>query len=171
MDDDGCRQEHSGQSGEKRAKQKSKAFVAPIGTLGEPGIDQKNWNAQVLGAPEEIRPNFGFNQENLILFELEFTKPFDTAKGTSLFKELLTRLEALPPVHSASLSSSAQISARGHNRDRIDGCAWRGLSSARTQPTSMRCACAGTRIRRSPQLRAWPPPRRIRDTPVSRCDG
>ncbi len=49
--------------------------------------------------------DFGFNQQNLILFELEFTKPFDTAKGTSLFKELLTRLEALPPVHSASLSS------------------------------------------------------------------
>ena len=49
--------------------------------------------------------DLGFNRENLMLFDLEFTKRFDTAQGPLLFKEVLTRLEASPGVHSASFSS------------------------------------------------------------------
>jgi len=45
--------------------------------------------------------DLGFNQENVTLFDLQFARPFDIAQGTWLFKELLSRLGALPPVHSA----------------------------------------------------------------------
>ena len=36
-----------------------------------------------------------------IAFLSRFARSFDIAQGTWLFKELLSRLEALPPVHSA----------------------------------------------------------------------
>jgi predicted permease len=49
--------------------------------------------------------DLGFNRENVMLFDLEFTQRLDTARGASLFKEVLARLETSPGVRSASLSS------------------------------------------------------------------
>jgi predicted permease len=51
------------------------------------------------------RADLGFNRENVMLFDVEFTKRLDPAQGGSFLKEVLTRLEASPGVHSASLSS------------------------------------------------------------------
>src|SRR6266540_739732 len=60
---------------------------------------------------EKLRTSdFGFHAENVVLFDLEFTKSLDTSRRASLFKELLTRLEGLPVVHSASLSTFYLVS-------------------------------------------------------------
>ena len=55
---------------------------------------------------EKLRgSDFGFQRENIVLFDLESTRDFDAARGSSFTKELLARLEALPSVQSASFSS------------------------------------------------------------------
>jgi len=45
----------------------------------------------------------GFNRENVILFDINFTDRPETARWTAFYKELLARLEALPSVRAASL--------------------------------------------------------------------
>jgi putative ABC transport system permease protein len=47
----------------------------------------------------------GFNRENVVVFDLDFTQRLDTARRATLYKELLARLEALPGVRAASMSS------------------------------------------------------------------
>ncbi len=47
----------------------------------------------------------GFNRENVVVFDLDFTQRLDTARRAALYKELLARLETLPGVRAASMSS------------------------------------------------------------------
>ncbi|MCI0533974.1 MAG: ABC transporter permease [Verrucomicrobiales bacterium] len=54
--------------------------------------------------------DFGFQRENVVLFDIELTRDLDEARESSLTKELLMRLEALPSVKSASLSSFYLVS-------------------------------------------------------------
>jgi predicted permease len=51
----------------------------------------------------------GFNRENVILFNLNFTRQPDAARWPALYKELLGRLEVLPGVRSASLFSEGYL--------------------------------------------------------------
>jgi len=52
----------------------------------------------------------GFNRENLILFNLDFTQPLDASRWPALYRELLARLEALPGVRAASLFKTGYLS-------------------------------------------------------------
>ena len=47
----------------------------------------------------------GFNRENVVVFDLDFTQRLDIARHATLYKELLARLETLPGVRAASMSS------------------------------------------------------------------
>ncbi len=55
----------------------------------------------------------GFNRENVVLFDLDFTTKPDAARRTSFHKELLARLETLPGVRAASLSTFFLLSGGG----------------------------------------------------------
>jgi predicted permease len=48
----------------------------------------------------------GFNRENVVMFDLDFTKRLDGARVATLNKELLARLETLPGVTAASMSDT-----------------------------------------------------------------
>ena len=47
----------------------------------------------------------GFNRENVVLFDLDFTRKLDPTRCAALYNELLARLEALPGVRAASFST------------------------------------------------------------------
>jgi predicted permease len=47
----------------------------------------------------------GFNRENVVVFELDFTQRLDNTRSATLYKEVLARLEALPGVSAAGTSS------------------------------------------------------------------
>jgi predicted permease len=47
----------------------------------------------------------GFNRENVVVFDLDFTQRLDTTRRVTLYKELLARLETLPGARAASMSS------------------------------------------------------------------
>ncbi|HEV2666589.1 MAG TPA: ABC transporter permease, partial [Blastocatellia bacterium] len=47
----------------------------------------------------------GFNRENVVVFDLDFTQRLDTTRRATLYKELLTRLETQPDIRAASMSS------------------------------------------------------------------
>lgn len=49
--------------------------------------------------------NAGFNRENVVVFNLDFTQRFDDRRRTTLYKELLARLETLPGVRVAGMSA------------------------------------------------------------------
>ncbi len=55
----------------------------------------------------------GFRRENVLLFDLDFTAKLDAARRASLHKELLARLETLPGVRAASLSTFFLLSGGG----------------------------------------------------------
>ncbi|MGH9846706.1 MAG: ABC transporter permease, partial [Blastocatellia bacterium] len=55
----------------------------------------------------------GFNRENVVLFNLDFTTKPDAARRATLHKELLSRLETLPGVRAASLSTFFLLSGGG----------------------------------------------------------
>ncbi|MGH9838965.1 MAG: ABC transporter permease [Blastocatellia bacterium] len=55
----------------------------------------------------------GFNRENVVLFDLAFTTKQEAARRASLYKDLLARLEALPGVRAASLSTFFLLSGGG----------------------------------------------------------
>ncbi len=48
--------------------------------------------------------NAGFNRENVVVFNLDFTRSFDYVLRATLYKELLWRLETLPGVSAAGMS-------------------------------------------------------------------
>jgi hypothetical protein len=54
----------AGKSAEELAKEKSEPAIAAEGAIGEPGIHKKGWNATRTRAPEEVRPDFGFHQDD-----------------------------------------------------------------------------------------------------------
>jgi len=49
--------------------------------------------------------NAGFNRENVVVFNIDFTRSFDDKHRTTLYKELLARLETLPGVSVAGMSA------------------------------------------------------------------
>ena len=49
--------------------------------------------------------NAGFNRENVVVFNIDFTQQFDDKGRTTLYKELLARLETLPGVRVAGMSA------------------------------------------------------------------
>jgi putative ABC transport system permease protein len=55
----------------------------------------------------------GFNRENVTLFDLDFTQSINTERRVALYRELLARLEALPGVRVASLSTFYLLSGGG----------------------------------------------------------
>ena len=55
----------------------------------------------------------GFNRENVILFNFDFTKKQDNTNRISFYKTLLERLEACPGVQAASLSVIQPLSRAG----------------------------------------------------------
>lgn len=52
----------------------------------------------------------GFTRENVVLFNIDFAESPDAARWTTLYHELLKRLEALPGVHAASLFTQGYLS-------------------------------------------------------------
>lgn len=60
----------------------------------------------------------GFHRENVLLFDLDFTATHEAARRVTLYKDLLARLEALPGVRAASLSTFYLLSGGGWS-DRI----------------------------------------------------
>jgi predicted permease len=61
----------------------------------------------------------GFNRENVVVFNLDFTQNLDPTRRLTLYKELVARLEALPGARAAGLSSDFLLGQRCCNRDRI----------------------------------------------------
>jgi predicted permease len=57
--------------------------------------------------------DMGFNRENVVLFGLDSTERVDAVRRTSLYKELLTRIEALPGVQSATVYNFGLLSGNG----------------------------------------------------------
>jgi len=55
----------------------------------------------------------GFNRENILMFDLDFTAKQDAASHTRIHKELLSRFETLPGVQAASLSTFYLLSGGG----------------------------------------------------------
>jgi putative ABC transport system permease protein len=55
----------------------------------------------------------GFNRENIVLFDLDFTQSINTERRVALYKELMARLESLPGVRAASLSTFYLLSGGG----------------------------------------------------------
>ena len=53
-----------GEGGEERAEDEAEAFVARIGAVGETGVDQEDWPVGSLGAPNEVGPDFGFDEDD-----------------------------------------------------------------------------------------------------------
>ncbi len=47
----------------------------------------------------------GFNRENVVVFNLDFTRNLDNTRRVTLYKELLHRLETMPGVRAAGMSS------------------------------------------------------------------
>lgn len=76
----------------------------------------------------------GFNRENVILFDFDFTKSLNNSTKTTFYKTLLERLEGCPGVQTASLSViqplsragwTLQVFAEGHTPspdDKNQGC-------------------------------------------------
>src|SRR5205814_5241355 len=55
---------HAGKGREERAEKKTEPFIAAVRTVGEAGVDKKDRNVQVPGAPDEVRPDLSFNQDD-----------------------------------------------------------------------------------------------------------
>jgi putative ABC transport system permease protein len=55
----------------------------------------------------------GFNRDNVLVFDLDFTTNLDAARRRTLHQELLARLAALPGVQAASLSTFFLLSGGG----------------------------------------------------------
>src|SRR5882724_10795948 len=54
----------AGQGSKQGPKEESKAAVTPIRAVGEPGVDEEDRLAQAARAPEKIRPDLGFDQND-----------------------------------------------------------------------------------------------------------
>jgi len=62
--------------------------------------------------------DMGFNRENVVQFDIDFVQRIEPKQGTALYKELLSRLEALPGVQAASLYGFGLLSGNGWS-DRV----------------------------------------------------
>jgi predicted permease len=62
--------------------------------------------------------NTGFDRENVVVFNLDFTRQFDDTGRTTRYKALLQRLETLPGVRAAGLSADFLLRPY-HSRDGI----------------------------------------------------
>jgi predicted permease len=62
--------------------------------------------------------NTGFNRENVVVFNLDFTQRFDDTGRTTRYKALLARLETLPGVRTVGLSADFLLRPY-HSRDGI----------------------------------------------------
>ncbi|MCI0485759.1 MAG: ABC transporter permease [Blastocatellia bacterium] len=58
----------------------------------------------------------GFNSENVVVFNLDFTRNLDNTRREALYKELLARLETMPGVRAAGMSSDFLLSQQCCNR-------------------------------------------------------
>jgi predicted lysophospholipase L1 biosynthesis ABC-type transport system permease subunit len=64
----------------------------------------------------------GFDRENVVIFDLDFTRRFDGARRAALYKELSSRLETLPGVRAAGMSSSFLLGgANERHMIRVEG--------------------------------------------------
>ncbi|PYL00091.1 MAG: hypothetical protein DME19_06325 [Verrucomicrobia bacterium] len=62
--------------------------------------------------------DMGFNRENVVQFDIDFVQRIEPKQRTALYKELLSRLEALPGVQAASLYGFGLLSGNGWS-DRV----------------------------------------------------
>jgi predicted permease len=62
--------------------------------------------------------DMGFNRENVVQFDIDFVQRIEPKQRTALYKELLSRLEALPGVRAASLYGFGLLSGNGWS-DRV----------------------------------------------------
>ena len=86
--------------------------------------------------------DMGFNRENVVLFSLDFTERLDAARRTALYKELLTRLETLPGLRSASVYNFGLLS--GNNW--TDKFLAEGQVAGADEDLSCHGMCAGPRF-------------------------
>ena len=57
--------------------------------------------------------DMGFDRENVVQFDIDFVQRIESKQRTALYKELLSRLEALPGVQAASLYAFGLLSGSG----------------------------------------------------------
>jgi len=64
--------------------------------------------------------DMGFNRENVLQFDIDFVQRVESTQRTALYKDLLTRLEALPGIQAVSLYGFGLLSGNGWS-DRVVG--------------------------------------------------